>query len=62
MSEIYKPLYLRKFPIMFTDPESAEIIKYASSFLATKISFINEVAAFCEIVGGDVKEIAKGIG
>ena len=63
MAEIYRPLSLREFPIMFTDPESAEMIKYSSNaFLATKISFINEVANLCEKVGADVKEVAKGMG
>ncbi len=63
MSEIYKPLYLRDFSIVFTDPESAELTKYASNaFLATKISFINEVAALCEKTGADIKEVAKGMG
>ncbi len=63
MSEIYRPLFLRDFPIITTDLESAEMIKYAgNAFLATKITFINEVAALCEKVGADVKEVAKGIG
>ncbi len=63
MREAYRPLYLRDFPIMFTDPESAEIIKYASNaFLATKVSFINEVAALCEQVGANIKEVSKGMG
>lgn len=63
MSEIYRPLYLRDFPIVTTDMESAEIIKYAANaFLATKITFINEIASLCEKVGGDIKEVAKGIG
>ena len=63
MKEIYKPLYLRDTPIMFTDPESAELIKYASNaFLATKISFINEVARLCENTGADVREVARGMG
>jgi UDPglucose 6-dehydrogenase len=63
MSEIYRPLFLRDFPIVFTDLESAEVIKYAANaFLATKITFINEVAALCEVVGADVKSVAKGIG
>ena len=62
MTEVYNP-YLRDFPIMFTDPQSAEIIKYAANaFLATKISFINEIAFLCEKVDGDVKEVSKGIG
>ncbi len=63
MAEIYRPLYLRDFPIVTTDLESAEMIKYAANaFLATKITFINEVAALCEKVGADVKEVSKGMG
>jgi UDPglucose 6-dehydrogenase len=63
MGEIYRPLYLRDFPIIYTDLESAEMIKYAANaFLATKISFINEIAALCERVGADVKSVAKGMG
>ncbi|NKX41422.1 UDP-glucose/GDP-mannose dehydrogenase family protein [Rhodobacteraceae bacterium R_SAG2] len=63
MSDIYRPLYLREFPIVFTGLESAELIKYAANaFLATKISFINEIAALCERVGADVKSVAKGMG
>jgi len=63
MAEIYRPLYLRDFPILTTDLESAEMIKYAANaFLATKISFINEIAALCERVDADVKEVARGIG
>jgi UDPglucose 6-dehydrogenase len=63
MSDIYRPLFLRDFPIVYTDLESAEMIKYASNaFLATKISFINEIAALCERVGADVKSVAKGMG
>jgi len=63
MAEIYRPLYLRDFPIVTTDLESAEMIKYAANaFLATKISFINEIAALCERTGGDVKEVARGLG
>ena len=63
ISEIYRPLYLRDFPILFTSLESAETIKYASNaFLATKISFINEVAALCEKTGGDIKDVSKGMG
>ncbi|CTQ32581.1 UDP-glucose dehydrogenase family protein [Jannaschia rubra] len=63
MSDIYRPLYLRDFPIMTTDLESAEMIKYAANaFLATKITFINEVAALCERVGADVKTVARGMG
>ena len=63
MAEIYRPLFLREFPIVFTGLESAEMIKYAANaFLATKISFINEIAALCERVGADVKAVAKGMG
>ena len=63
MSEIYRPLYLRDFPIVTTDLESAEMIKYAANaFLATKITFINEIAALCEKVGADVKSVSKGMG
>ncbi|MDG4649567.1 UDP-glucose/GDP-mannose dehydrogenase family protein [Roseibacterium sp. SDUM158017] len=63
MAEIYRPLFLRDFPVVTTDLESAEMIKYAANaFLATKITFINEIAALCERVGADVKEVAKGMG
>ncbi len=63
MGDIYRPLFLRDFPIVYTDLESAEMIKYAANaFLATKISFINEIAALCERVGADVKSVAKGMG
>ncbi|MWD29640.1 nucleotide sugar dehydrogenase [Aquicoccus sp. SCR17] len=63
MEEIYRPLYLREFPIVTTDLQSAEMIKYAANaFLATKITFINEIAALCEKVGADVKQVSKGMG
>lgn len=63
MEEIYRPLFLRDFPIVTTDLESAEMIKYAANaFLATKITFINEIAALCERTGADVREVAKGMG
>ncbi|SDI62485.1 UDP-glucose dehydrogenase family protein [Aliiruegeria lutimaris] len=63
MGEIYRPLFLRDFPIVYTDLESAEMIKYAANaFLATKITFINEIAALCERVGADVKAVSKGMG
>ncbi len=63
MAEVYKPLYLREFPIIYTDPESAEAIKYASNaFLAAKVTFINEVAHLCEKVGADIKQVARGMG
>ena len=63
MQDIYRPLYLRDFPIITTDLESAEMIKYAANaFLATKITFINEIAALCERTGADVKQVSHGIG
>ena len=63
MAEIYRPLSLREAPVMYTSLESAEVIKYAANaFLATKITFINEIADLCEKVGGDVQQVAKGIG
>ncbi len=63
MAEIYRPLFLRDFPIVTADLESAEMIKYAANaFLATKITFINEIAALCEKVGADVKQVSKGMG
>ncbi|MBW4710807.1 UDP-glucose/GDP-mannose dehydrogenase family protein [Roseobacter sp. YSTF-M11] len=63
MQAIYRPLYLRDFPVMTTDLESAEMIKYAANaFLATKITFINEIANLCERTGADVKMVSKGMG
>jgi UDPglucose 6-dehydrogenase len=63
MSELYRPLYLNRSPILFTDRRTAELIKYAANaFLATKITFINEIADLAEKVGADVQEIARGIG
>lgn len=63
MGEVYRPLFLRDFPIVYTDLESAEMIKYAANaFLATKIGFINEIAALCERTGADVKAVARGMG
>lgn len=63
LRQIYRPLNLRETPIIATDLETAEIIKYAANaFLATKITFINEIANLCEKVGGDVQQVAKGIG
>lgn len=63
MEDIYRPLYLREFPILTTDLESAEMIKYAANaFLATKITFINEIAALCERTGADVKQVSRGMG
>jgi UDPglucose 6-dehydrogenase len=63
LRELYRPLNLIETPILVTNLESAELIKYASNaFLATKISFINEVSALCEKVGADVHAVAKGMG
>ena len=63
LRRLYRPLYLIEAPILFTSLESAELIKYAAnSFLAMKISFINEMADLCERVGADVHELARGIG
>jgi UDPglucose 6-dehydrogenase len=63
MNTVYRPLYLRDFPVVTTDIESAEMIKYAANaFLATKITFINEIAMLCEKVGADVKQVSKGMG
>jgi UDPglucose 6-dehydrogenase len=63
MRELYRPLYLIETPMIFTAIETAELTKYAAnSFLATKISFINEIADLCEQVGADVQDVAKGIG
>jgi UDPglucose 6-dehydrogenase len=63
MKDLYKPLYLLETPFVITNIETAELIKYASnSFLATKISFINEMANLCEKVGADVHMVAKGMG
>jgi len=63
MKEIYKPLYLIETPIVFTNLQTAELIKYASNgFLALKISYINELANLCEGIGGNVIDLAKGMG
>lgn len=63
MKDLYRPLYLIEAPIVITDVKTAELIKYASNaFLATKISFINEIANLCETVGADVQVVAKGMG
>ena len=63
MKDLYRPLYLIETPIVVTDIRTAEVIKYASNvFLATKISFINEIANLCEHVGADVQMVSKGMG
>jgi UDPglucose 6-dehydrogenase len=63
LAEIYRPLYLNRAPIVYTGRRTAELIKYAANaFLATKITFINEIADLCERVGADVQEVAQGIG
>jgi len=63
LKEIYRPLYLNETPILFTSRETAELIKYAANaFLATKVTFINEMADLCEKLGGDVQDLARGIG
>ncbi|HEX3440694.1 MAG TPA: UDP-glucose/GDP-mannose dehydrogenase family protein [Pseudolabrys sp.] len=63
MTELYRPLFLNRSPILFTERRTAELIKYAANaFLATKITFINEIADLAEKVGADVQEVARGIG
>jgi UDPglucose 6-dehydrogenase len=63
MNEVYRPLFINKAPILFTSRRSSELIKYAANaFLAVKITFINEMADLCEKVGGNVQDVARGIG
>ena len=63
MRELYRPLFINETPIVFTNRATSELIKYAANaFLATKITFINEMADLCEQVGANVQEVAKGIG
>ena len=63
MRDVYRPLYLNQAPLMFTSRRTAELIKYAANaFLATKITFINEMADLCEAVGADVQDVARGMG
>jgi UDPglucose 6-dehydrogenase len=63
MRDIYRPLFLNQAPILFTARRTAELIKYAANaFLATKITFINEMADLCEVVGANVQDVARGIG
>jgi len=63
MTEVYRPLFLNRSPLLFTSRRSAELIKYAANaFLATKITFINEMADLCEKVGADIQDVSRGIG
>jgi len=63
MREVYRPLFLNESPILFTSRRTSELIKYAANaFLATKITFINEMADLCESVGANVQDVARGIG
>ena len=63
LRELYRPLFLNETPMLFTSRETSELIKYAANaFLATKITFINEMADICEAVGANVQEVARGIG
>ena len=63
LRELYRPLYLNETPLLFTSRETAELIKYAANaFLATKITFINEMADICERVGANVQDVARGMG
>jgi UDPglucose 6-dehydrogenase len=63
MAEVYRPLFINQAPLMFTDRRTSELIKYAANaFLATKITFINEMADLCEAVGADVQSLARGMG
>ncbi len=63
MRDIYRPLYLNESPILFTGRRTSELIKYAANaFLATKITFINEIADLCEAVGANVQDVSRGIG
>lgn len=63
MRQLYRPLYINETPMVVTTPETSEIIKYAgNAFLATKITFINEIANLCEKTGANVQEVARGIG
>src|SRR4051812_9389716 len=63
MKEVYRPLYLNETPLLFTSRETSELIKYAANaFLATKITFINEIADICEAVDADVQDVARAIG
>ena len=63
MRRIYRPLFLNETPVLFTDRRTSELTKYAANaFLATKITFINEMADLCEAAGANVQDVARGIG
>ena len=63
MAEVYRPLYLNAAPMLYVGRRTAELIKYAANaFLATKITFINEIADLCERTGADVQDVARGMG
>jgi len=63
MKKVYRPLYLLETPVVITTPETAELIKYASNaYLATKISFINEMSVICDLLGARIDDVAKGMG
>jgi UDPglucose 6-dehydrogenase len=63
MRELYRPLFINETPMLFTDRRTAELIKYASNaYLATKVTFINEIANLCEAVGANVQDVARGMG
>ena len=63
LAEVYRPLYLNAAPMLYVNRRTAEVIKYAANaFLATKITFINEIADLCECVGADVQDVARGMG
>ncbi len=63
MRALYRPLYLNQAPILLTARRNAELIKYAANaFLATKVTFINEIASLCEEVGAEVQDVARGMG
>src|SRR5438034_3654063 len=63
MRELYRPLFINETPILFTSRRTAELIKYASNaYLATKVTFISEIANLCEAVGANVQDVARGMG
>ena len=63
MTEVYRPLYLNQGPLFFTNRRTSELIKYAANaFLAMKVTFINEISDLCDRTGGNVQDVARGIG